>query len=137
MADKTDRDGKFVISDDGERFSASEFYDTREAAIAAAHLEGIGAGDEFWTGRVRVLAVPLIDGQEILERMREHLHNECGEAADDGLECTFEQERELGHLLSRAAHEWMVTNGIEVGCFAVDDAQRHLAPDVPEEVAHG
>ncbi len=106
-------------------------YPTREAAIAAAPREyDLQPGDRFETGESYSVVIPSIDGGAVLEQAEIDLDDEIGDAAEDALDCTKDQERDLGEMLTATFRAWADKHGIKVNAFGVMNIEEH-------EVAHG
>jgi hypothetical protein len=121
----------YCIAPEGEeRFDGD--WSTREQAIAEApgYLE-LHPGDKFQVGCSRPLGLPSIDGGTIIEQALDDLESDCGEAAEDAIDATREQERDLGEMLTATFQQWADKHGIKVTCWAVDHVETHVVPAAP------
>lgn len=102
-------------------------YATREEAILKGPSEWLSLkpGDRFYTGAARPLGLHCVDAEAVLEAARDALRDEAGEAADEALACTPEQEKDLEESLTNAMLAWMERHKVTVSCWAVDDVQHH------------
>jgi hypothetical protein len=119
--------GYCICAGNGDTFNGD--YATREEAIASAPREhDLAPGDRFKTGRSRKLTLPCVDGGSVIEQAVCELVDECGDAAEDAIDATREQERDLGEMLSATFAAWAEKHGIVINCYAVDGIEEHEVP---------
>lgn len=125
----TNEYGKYFLAADLDEGFRDVGYDTREEAIAAAptYLD-LAPGAEFWTAQLFEPAV-IISGRRILEDLRDHLYDETGDDDASVLDCSIDAEHDLGEMLTATLRAWMAKHDVKVGCYAVEDTQRHRVPD--------
>ena len=125
--------GKWVVSRDEEHWTCLEDYDSREAALVGAvdELE-LEPGETFYVGKVRHAQPLMINGEDILERMRDRMYEDEDESIED---CSWledvdpKQEHDLERRLNEVWIAWLKGNGFEPDWFRIDDVETHRAPD--------
>lgn len=124
-------DGKWLVSDDEERWSSTEYFATREEAEAYgkgeyAEEQGLQDGARIWIGQVDTigaieLASAVVDDDRLLESMQEYIADNVGIDFDDAIEWTREQGKELCELLEAAIMVWMRKHDIKPSCHRIDN----------------
>ncbi len=120
--------GKYVYSFSDDCFESEE-YDTAEEALAAARFEEEDAPypkghKAVYIGVVGEKWKPEIDGESIIDMLRENAYSDCNE--EDYLDnVTDEQTNELTEELTAAFERWAKKNGHEVDFFLVENVKEY------------
>lgn len=151
--------GQWMLNKEyGERWEASEYFDTKEEAIKFGisllkkynSLDDDGKSDmdlsdglniypddheniyTFYAGQIE--DVPLPDEVDmLLERMSESVYDEVGEIAEDYLDdVTTEHKKELADLI----HGWAERNGYLPDCYTIGATEEVNLSSFEEESKH-
>lgn len=102
-------DGKWVVSESDERFTGSDTFDTREAAIFFGCGEHL---NEFYVGQCRRLTYAQIvkglgGGEYQIERIAEAAFELVGEVAEGWPQVELKDEERLDEMLEATFAAWL------------------------------
>ena len=129
--------GKWLVSDSDESWSATDEFDTKEAAVAGvlSVLDHLEAGDTFWVGRIAPPTTVRIHASLIIERAQEEVddNEEGGPWSEDWLaDVAAEHETELDKELNGVWLAWLARYGYSPPWFTVEAITAHEVPTAPE-----
>lgn len=117
-------------SDDEERWSGSDRFETREAAIAEA-IETLDGGQKFWTG----LAVP-VSVESTADALLGNAEDTVGQWLYDNVGEDFADEfapsKEQLDDLTSVVRGWLTKHGLTPKVWTVEHVQRHAVPTLEE-----
>lgn len=128
----------WTFSSNEEHWSNDTDFATREEAIAeAVGVLGLAEGDRFWTGRAvpveaRELAEANDWGSMIAEQIDQHLYDNVGEVAEDGIEATTAQIKELHTAVALVIQGWLDKHLLTPSCYQLEEVKSHVHR--PEDV---
>lgn len=99
----------YAYSFNEEEFNSEECTTAKEA-LQLAKEEAIDQGEQLpcrvWVGEIGTFN-PMVDADDVLERLQEKACEECGECSDGYLDDASEKERdELSKMLTATFHKW-------------------------------
>jgi hypothetical protein len=116
---------------DEEAWSCEERFESREAARDAATSCACwdpGEAECIVTAYAEPFVVG-IDGEEIIETLRERISEECG--LDDELDAAQEEIDDLGERLQDVFLEWAKNYRVRTDFWSVDKMETHVLETVP------
>ena len=124
---------KYVYSFTDEWFNSDEYDTPKEAVEAARELEKESLSDEphteVYIGTVGEQWKPEIDGESIVEMIRENAMDDCGgNIVDDSCyleKVSEEQMNELTKELTAAFNRWAEKNGHTVNFYPVENVKEY------------
>lgn len=123
--------GKYTYSFSDDCFE-NEDYDTEEEALAAARKEAKEYENsdrpptEVYIGIVGEKWKPTIDGESIIDMLRDEAYEEGGEYAEDYLEDVPKEQRdELTEILTLAFTVWAKEHGYEPNFFPIENVKEY------------
>ncbi|MCU9808138.1 hypothetical protein LEQ06_08120 [Paraclostridium sp. AKS46] len=108
---------KWVYNVDGSEIWTSGFYESKEDCIFEAIEEALDKGvPGFSIGIAESVGCLAIDGQDIIERLQEDMHELVGEVSETYLEeATKDDIEDLGNRLTKVFYDWCKENKIDNG----------------------
>ena len=104
---------KYCYSQDEEIYNnTSDSTDIEDVRIEAVQELGLEIGDTFYVGEAK-LHLPVIDVDDVIERLNEDACSECGESVEYWPDCTTEEKKELSTKINQVFTDWLLkTNNI-------------------------
>ncbi|KGJ49716.1 hypothetical protein KD33_07120 [Clostridium sp. NCR] len=108
---------KWVYNVDGSEIWTSGFYESKEDCIFEGIEEALDKGvPGFSIGIAESVGCLAIDGQDIIERLQEDMHELVGEVSETYLEeATKYDIEDLGNRLTKVFYDWCKENKIDNG----------------------
>ena len=122
--------GKYVYSFSDDCFQ-SDFFDTPEEALAEAReIEKESLAPEkkeaVYIGVVGEKWKPTIDGESIIDMLRDEAYEEGGEYAEDYLKDVSEAQRdELTEVLTNAFNKWAAKYGYKPNFYPIENVKEY------------
>ena len=100
-------------------------FDTKDEAIEAGNEAAkLCKKDKFFVGQVELVEVPLIDADDVTERLRESVYDDIGEVAEEFLlDASKEQVAELGEGLNGVYLAWLEKYGLKPNLYRVKNIE--------------
>ncbi|ACL77590.1 hypothetical protein [Ruminiclostridium cellulolyticum] len=113
-----------------EIWNEEEYFDTKEEAIGMGRIEAIKRGeDSYQVGQI-ITFTPSLDADWAIEQIAENAMDNCGEVANDYLDCVPKEETDrLEELLNEALTKWLDETKNHPGFFYIDDISEHVVEE--------
>lgn len=136
MGSRVVKDGEWVTSTTDEAWPwVDQGYPTKEAAIAAAAEEhDLDPGDVFYVGQAHnftaaELAGSMVDVERMLEASVDYMTQECGDAGEDGVQCSSDDETDLQARLEAVVIAWLTERKLIPEAFCIANDESHRVPE--------